>query len=203
MPIYQHRILPHLINFAMKSKEIAQLRAAHVSDAQGVVVEVGIGSGLNLPFYSHKVTRVHGFDPSTELLAMAREKAAAAPFPVDLRNQDASRIPLDEGSADTLVMTWTLCSIVDPSAALREMRRVLKPGGTFIFVEHGESPDWKVRKWQNRLTPLWRRLGGGCHLNRKIDDLVRDAGFDILALRTEYLPGPRALTFMYEGRATR
>jgi ubiquinone/menaquinone biosynthesis C-methylase UbiE len=201
--LYQHRVLPHLINFAMKHREIAQLRAAHVSDAQGVVVEVGIGSGLNLPYYSHKVTRVHGFDPSVELLAMAREKAAAAQFPVDLRNQDASRIPMGEGSADTLVMTWTLCSIVDPSAALREMRRVLKPGGTFIFVEHGLSPDGEVRKWQNRLTPLWRRLGGGCHLNRKIDDLVRDAGFDILSLRTEYLPGPRALTFMYEGRATR
>jgi ubiquinone/menaquinone biosynthesis C-methylase UbiE len=182
---------------------MTRLREAHVPAAHGVVLEVGIGSGLNLPFYSSAVTELYGVDRSHELLAMARERAAAAPFPVELRNVDADRLPLADTSIDTVVVTWSLCSIANARGALGEMRRVLKPAGMLIFVEHGLSPDAGVRKWQNRLTPFWRRFAGGCHLNRKIDDLVRDAGFTISDLRVEYAPGPRALAFMYEGRAVR
>jgi ubiquinone/menaquinone biosynthesis C-methylase UbiE len=162
---------------------------------------VGIGSGLNLPFYTSAVTRLCGIDTSDELLAMARQKAASAPFPVELLNRDADHLPLGDASVDTVVVTWSLCSIANAAGALREMRRVLKPTGTLIFVEHGLSPDAGVRKWQNRLTPIWRRFTGGCHLNRKMDELVRDAGFTIADLRTEYQPGPRAFTFTYAGTA--
>jgi ubiquinone/menaquinone biosynthesis C-methylase UbiE len=199
--LYNRCVLPALINFAMTRGEATRLRAAHVPAARGVVLEIGIGSGLNLPFYPADVTRLYGVDRSAELLAMARPKAAATPFPVELFNQDADRIPLADASVDTVVVTWSLCSIADPAAALAEMRRVLKPDGILIFVEHGLAPDARVRKWQNRLTPFWRSFTGGCHLNRKMDDLVRGAGFTIADLRTEYVPGPRAFGFMYEGRA--
>ena len=185
----------------MTREEVTQLRAGHVPAARGVVIEVGIGSGLNLPFYTDAVTRLYGVDSSAELLEMARARAAQRPFPVDLIQQDAARVPLADASVDTAVVTWALCSIPDAGAALREIRRVLASDGTFIFVEHGLAADGGVRTWQNRLTPVWRRFTGGCHLNRKIDDLVRDAGFTITDLRTGYLPGPRALTFMYEGMA--
>jgi len=199
--LYNRWVLPRLINFAMTRDEATRLRAAHVPAARGVVLEVGIGSALNLPFYTGAVTRLYGVDPSAQLLTMARENVASAPFPVHLLNCDAEHIPLADGSVDTVVVTWSLCSIANVLEALGEMRRVLKPGGSFIFIEHGLSPDAGVRKWQNRVTPLWRVFAGGCHLNRKIDDLVRAAGFSIEHLRTGYVPGPRALTFMYEGRA--
>jgi ubiquinone/menaquinone biosynthesis C-methylase UbiE len=132
---------------------------------------------------------------------LARNKTASAPFPVNLINGSAEHVPLPDESIDTVVITWSLCSIGDAAAALREMRRVLKPGGALIFVEHGLSPDPPVRKWQNRLTPFWRPWAGGCHLNRKIDDLVRGAGFTISDLRVEYAPGPKAFTFTYQGIA--
>ena len=166
----------------MTRDDVTRLRAAHVPAARGVVLEVGIGSGLNLPFYTGAVTHVYGVDRSSELLAMAREKVAAAPFPVDLLNWMPIGFRSQTRSVDTVVVTWSLCSIANAAGALREMRRVLKPGGALIFVEHGLSPDAGVRKWQNRLTPFWRRFTGGCHLNRKMDDLVRDAGFTIAEL---------------------
>ena len=201
MSFYSRRVLPTLINFAMTREDATRLRAAHVPAARGVVLEVGIGSGLNLPFYTSDVTKLYGVDPSAELLAMAREKIAATPFPVELVHGSADRLSLADASVDTVVVTWSLCSIANAADALGEMRRVLKPGGTLIFVEHGLSPDAGVRKWQNRLTPFWRPVAGGCHLNRKMDDLVRGAGFTIAHLRMEYVPGPRAFTFMYQGRA--
>ena len=200
---YDRRVLPWLINCAMRHEEATRLRRANVPAARGVVLEVGIGSGLNLPFYTGAVTQLYGVDPSAELLEMAAPKARETPFPVELFNQDARSLPLTSESVDTVVVTWALCSIGDPAGALREMRRVLKPAGTLIFVEHGLSFDAGVRRWQNRLTPVWRRFAGGCHLNRKMDDLVREAGFALLDLRTGYVPGPRAFTFMYEGRAGR
>lgn len=199
--LYNRYLLPKLINLAMSREHAARLRAAHIPAARGVVLEAGIGSGLNIPFYSSAVTKLYGIDPSVELLAMAREKVLAAPFPIELITGSAEHVPLLGESIDTVVITWSLCSIGDAPAALGEMRRVLKPGGAFIFVEHGLSTDQHVRKWQNRLTPFWRPWTGGCHLNRKIDDMVRDAGFTITDLRREYIPGPRPLTFMYEGRA--
>lgn len=199
--LYSRSVLPRLLQFAMTRAEVARLRLAHVPAATGVVLEVGIGSGLNLPFYTSAVTRLYGVDRSRELLAMARTNAVAATFPVQLLEGDADRLPFADASVDTALVTWSLCSIANAADALREMRRVLKPGGALIFVEHGLSPDPGVRKWQNRLTPVWRRCTGGCHLNRKMDDLVRGAGFTIADLRMEYVPGPRALAFMYEGRA--
>jgi ubiquinone/menaquinone biosynthesis C-methylase UbiE len=185
----------------MTRDEVTRLRAAHVPAARGVVLEVGIGSGLNLPFYASGVTRLYGVEPSVELLAMARERAAASPFPVDLIRGSADRLPLADASIDTAVVTWSLCSIGNAAEALREIGRVLNTGGMLIFVEHGLAPDAGVRKWQNRLTPFWRPFAGGCHLNRKMDDLVRGAGLTIAELRMAYVPGPRALTFMYSGCA--
>ena len=198
---YRRFVLPRLIDWAMRRDDATRLRQAFVPKAVGVVLEVGIGSGLNLPFYTSAVTRLYGLDPSSELIEMARQRASATAFPVEFFNQGAEQIPLGDGSVDTAVVTWSLCSVVDPAAVLAEIRRVLKPGGRFIFVEHGLSPDDAVRKWQNRLTPAWRRWAGGCHLNRPMDTLIRNAGFAVASLRTEYVPGPRPMTFMYEGIA--
>lgn len=185
----------------MSRDDATRLRAAYLPLARGHVLEIGIGSGLNIPFYTGAVTKLHGIDPSAELLARAAETATAAPFPVELLNTTAEHIPLPDESMDSVVVTWALCSIPDAAAALRDMRRVLKRDGSLIFVEHGLSPDPVVEKWQNRLTPFWRPWTGGCHLNKKIDDLVRAAGFTIADLRTEYVPGPRPLTFTYQGVA--
>lgn len=188
----------------MKYGELTELRAKAIPAASGTVLEVGIGSGLNLPFYSVPgVARLIGVDPSADLLSMARKKIDGVGFPVTLVEQPADRIPLDDQSVDTAVVTWSLCSIQNPVAALGEMRRVLKPGGRLIFIEHGLSPDVRVQSWQNRLTPLWRRLAGGCHLNRKTDDLIRSAGFSIASLEKRYIPGPRPMTYTYSGIATR
>ena len=158
---------------------------------------------MNLPFYASAVTN---FTASIAPPSCSRWRGRGLRrhrFRSSCAICDADRLPFADASFDTVVVTWSLCSIANARDALREMRRVLKPGGTLIFVEHGLSPDAGVRKWQNRLTPFWRPFTGGCHLNRKMDDLVRDAGFTITDLRAEYLPGPRALAFMYEGRAVR
>jgi ubiquinone/menaquinone biosynthesis C-methylase UbiE len=166
------------------------------------VVEIGIGSGLNLPFYAPTAAHVIGVDPSPRLLAMARERRRAAAPPVDLVEGSAEAIPLDDASVDTVVVSWTLCSIPDPSRALGEMRRVLRPGGRLLFVEHGRAPDALVRWWQDRLTPAWRRLSGGCHLNRAVGDLIAGAGFRIDRLETGYMLRYNPMAFMYEGSAT-
>jgi ubiquinone/menaquinone biosynthesis C-methylase UbiE len=204
MSFYSRFVLPRILDSAMKHDDLTELRAAVIPGARGVVLEVGIGSGLNLPFYSAAtVTHVYGIDPSADLLKMAQRKIASLPFPVTLMNQPADRIPLDAVSVDTVVVTWSLCSMTNPMTTLQEMRRVLRPDGRLIFVEHGLSPDARVQSWQNRLTPFWRRLAGGCHLNRKMDDLIRSAGFSIKALETRYIPGPRPLTYMYVGTGRR
>jgi len=185
----------------MGVEEITRLRRKVIPRASGVVLEMGVGSGLNLPLYTSAVTKLYALDPSRELIAMATPRAARLPFPVEFLNQDAHPIPLADESVDTVVVTWSLCSIDDPESALVETRRVLKPAGTLIFVEHGLSPDAAVQKWQNRLTPIWRRVAGGCHLNRRIDEVIRSAGFTTQELRTGYVPGPKPLTYMYEGCA--
>jgi len=202
MGIYDKHILPRVLDFALRNKDSARLRALRIPQARGDVFEVGIGSGLNLPFYSQQVRRVYGADPSVELGRMARKRAAGQRVPVEFLVQSAeSAIPLADASVDTVVSTWTLCSIPDALAALREMRRVLKPGGSFIFVEHGRSPEAKVARWQDRLNPVWKPICGGCNVNRQMDQLIESGGFRITELQNEYLPGPRAMTYIYHGIA--
>jgi ubiquinone/menaquinone biosynthesis C-methylase UbiE len=202
MGFYAKYILPRLIDLAMRNKDAAHLRAECVPRAQGKVLEIGIGSGLNLPYYSSQVQHVCGVDPSSELQRMAARKIAAVPFEVSLFPQSAEdRLPLGDQSIDTVLMTWSLCSIPNPEPALSEIRRVLKASGRLIFVEHGRSPDAKVMRWQRRLTPVWKRIAGGCHLDRRIDELISGAGFKISDLQTFYLPGPHPMTYTYKGWA--
>jgi len=201
MSLYQRHVLPCLLHLAMRQKQLVPFRQRAIGAAEGRVLEIGIGSGLNLPFYGPPVRSVIGLEPAPELLRMARGRAAAAPVPVELLEASAEAIPLDDDSVDTVVTTWTLCTIPDAGRALAEMRRVLKPGGALLFVEHGRAPERGVARWQDRLDPLWRRLAGGCHLNRKIDDLISGGGFRIDSLMNTRLPGPRTHTFLYEGRA--
>ena len=201
MGLYRDHILPHLIHLSMRQRNLAVYRARVLPAAQGRVLEIGIGSGLNLPFYGATVEQVIGLDPSPKLLAMAREAARRTSISLELIENSAEAIPLYNRSIDTVVTTWTMCSIPDARRALGEMRRVLKPGGHLLFVEHGRSPDPSVRRWQDRLTPLWQRVGGGCHLNRAIGELIEEAGFRIERLETGYMRGPKPMSFMYEGSA--
>ncbi len=174
-----------------------------VPSARGRVLEVGIGSGLNLPYYdADHVERVFGLDPSPEITRMAANAAARAPFEVEFLTAGGEDVPLDPDSVDTVLMTYTLCTIAQYLPALREMARVLKPGGRLLFCEHGLAPDESVSRWQNRVNPLWRRIGGGCHLNRDIPALLVEGGFKIEGLETMYLPGWRPATFNYWGSAT-
>lgn len=200
--LYNDHILPHVINLAMRHRELYPYRERVLSQARGRVLEIGIGSGLNLPLYGAGVDTIVGLDIAPRLLAMAQKAADRSRIPVTLITGSAQAMPIDRGSIDTLVTTWTLCSIPDTTAALEEMRRVLKPGGQLLFVEHGLAPEETVRKWQNRLTPIWKRVGGGCHLNRPIRTLIEGAGFAIRRLDTGYANGPRPMTFFYEGCAS-
>ena len=200
MGFYQDQIVPLLINLSMRQKNLVAYRDRIVPAASGRVLEIGIGSGLNLPLYSPSVQHVIGLDPSPRLLEMARG-AQRRNLPVDFIEGSAEGIPLEKASIDTIVTTWTLCSIPDADRALREMHRVLKPAGRLLFVEHGRAPDPNVVWWQDRLTPIWKRLGGGCHLNRAIGSLIEGAGFQFERLETGYMRGPKPMAFMYEGSA--
>jgi ubiquinone/menaquinone biosynthesis C-methylase UbiE len=202
MGFYKRYLLPRIIDVTMKNEESARLRAAWVPQARGNVLEVGSGSGLNLAFYSNAVQHVYGVDPSAELQRMARQRAAAGSLKVDFLLQSAEQpLPLADASIDTVVVTWSLCSIPNVAQALEQMKRVLKPSGRLIFIEHGRAPDPRVAAWQDRLMPLWKHVGGGCHLNRKIDGLITAAGFRIDELKTGYLRGPRPMTYTYQGFA--
>ncbi len=203
MGLYRRYLLPRIVHLTCSAKPNMRQRGKLVPLAKGRVLEVGIGSGLNLPFYdARRVTGLWGLDPSRELTAMASEAAEAAPFEVELVLAGAEEIPLDSNSFDTVLLTYTLCTIPDAEPALREMARVLKPDGALLFCEHGAAPDADVRRWQDRLDPVWRRLGGGCHLNRDIPGLIRHGGFEITGMETMYLPGWRPASFNYWGRAT-
>ncbi len=201
MNLYQRYIVPRLIHFAMRQNYLVQFRRRVIGAAKGRVLEIGTGSGLNFPLYGAKVTSVIGLEPSPELLRMAGARALSAPMPITLLDASAETIPLDTGSIDTVITTWTLCTIPDAAIALSEMRRVLKPGGVLLFVEHGRAPEPGVARWQDRIDPLWSRIAGGCHLNRKMDDLIAGSGFRIETLVTARLPGPRTHSFLYEGSA--
>lgn len=202
MGFYADRIVPHLVHLAMRNRRLLPYRERVVGAAAGRVLEIGAGSGLNLPFYTGRVRALVALDPSPRLLAMTRRAAAtAAPVPLELIEGSAEALPLDGRSVDTVVTTWTLCSIPDVQRALAEIRRVLKPGGQLLFVEHGLAPEARVQRWQKRLAPLWRPLAGGCRLDRPTRDLIAGAGFAIRTLSSGYIPGPKILTYLTEGRA--
>lgn len=202
MGFYDRHILPHLIDCTCGMGDVMKARSQIVPRARGKVLEIGIGSGLNLGFYDPaKVEHIFGVDPSAEMQAKARERAADIRIPVDTVPLVIEQIGADDASFDTVVCTFTLCTIPDPVPALNEMRRVLKPGGELLFCEHGLAPDAGIRRWQNRLTPLWKPLAGGCHLNRNIPDLIAAGGFEINELDAHYLPGPKPMTYVYSGVA--
>ena len=198
MALYRDHVLPRLTHLAMSNRWLIEYRRRTVSQARGRVLETGIGSGLNLPFYGGQVASVYGIDPSAALLRRAGRLPAIR---AELAEASAEIIPFDHNVFDTVVTTWTLCTIPQVISALREMRRVLRQDGRLLFVEHGLAPDRGVAWWQHRLTPCWKCLGGGCHLNRKIDDLVTASGFHIDELDIGYMQGRNPFAFMYEGVA--
>jgi len=203
MGLYAKYVLPRLIELAMRNPEITPIRAELISRSAGTVLELGIGSGLNLRFYPAGVQRIYGVDPSLELQERARPRASEAPAPVEFLLQSAAeRLPLADSSIDTAGHQFGgFVPQLGDGRALREVRRVLRPAGRLLFAEHGRSPDARVRLWQERVNPVWKRIGGGCHVNRPIDELIRAAGFEVDALQTRYLPGPRILTYTYQGSA--
>lgn len=199
---YERYVLPKMIDIACGMGDVMKARSRVVPQATGEVLEIGIGTGLNLQFYDpEKVTSIIGVDPAAQMQALARKRAASIGIPVDMVAVDVRGIHAETDRFDTIVMTFTLCSIVDPIPAMKEMLRVLKPGGRLLFCEHGLAPDTSVVRWQHRLTPIWKPLAGGCHLNRDIPALIEAGGFSIGELHTEYLPGPRPMTFVYSGWA--
>jgi ubiquinone/menaquinone biosynthesis C-methylase UbiE len=202
MGFYTKYLLPKAVHFVCGTKRIMKQRKKVVSLAEGRVLEVGIGSGLNLPFYDPaKVERVWGLDPSVELWALAEKTAAQVEFNVEFINGDAETIPLDDRSADNVLVTYTLCTVAGVLPSLEEIRRVLKSDGHLIFCEHGAAPDAAVRRWQNRLNPVWKRIAGGCSLNLPIPSLLEQAGFKIRKMDTMYLPGWKPAAFNYWGVA--
>ena len=201
MGFYETQVLPRFTDVALSGREFTRIRQRVVAELEGHIVEIGFGSGRNVPLYPPTVTRARAVDPSTVGRKLAAKRVKASRVPIEYVGLDGQDLPLDDGSVDHVLITWTLCTIPDPARALAEARRVLRSGGTVNFVEHGLSPDARVARWQDRLTPIWKRIGGGCHLNRKIDDLLLNAGFTIDELRTTYLPGPRPMTYTYQGFA--
>lgn len=204
MGFYEQRILPKLINVSCAAPPILQQRQKVVPQAFGRVLEIGMGSGLNLPVYDPgKVDMVFGLEPSEGMRKMAIPAAEAAPFEVRFLDLPGEEIPLENDSIDSIVLTYTLCTIPDGLKALEQMRRVLKPGGVLLFSEHGEAPDPAVQKWQNRINPIWKKIGGGCNINRPIDKMIQTSGFKMDDLFTLYLPStPRMFGFNYWGQAS-
>jgi ubiquinone/menaquinone biosynthesis C-methylase UbiE len=187
----------------MRQARFVPYRARVLSGATGRVLEIGIGSGLNLPFYGPGVQQIIGIEPSPRLLKMACDARSGSTTALDLIEGTAEAIPIEDASIDTVVTTWTMCSIPNVSGALAEMRRTLRAEGQLLFVEHGRAPEVRVQQWQDLLTPAWKRLSGGCHLNRPIEDLIRQSGFQLERLNKGYMPGLKPMTFMYEGLARR
>ena len=202
MGFYRDQILPRAIDRLMNKQTNREIRARVCADLEGDVVEIGFGSGLNLPYLPAAVTRLRAVDPSVLGLRLAAQRVAASPVPVESAGLDGQSLPFADRSADAVLSTWTLCSIPDAGAALREVRRVLRPGGTFHFVEHGAAPDASVRTWQDRLNPVQRRCAGGCNLNRDIPALIEAGGLHIERLATYYNEGdPKVMGYTYEGVA--
>ncbi len=201
MSPYERYLLPWLIDWVCAMPPAARERAKIVPRARGEVLEIGIGTGHNLAYYvPRQVALVTGIDPGFLRRKIIR-RARAAGIEVKLLPLSAENIPAEDACFDTLVSTFTLCSISDVEQALAEMHRVLKPAGRFIYLEHGAAPDLRIRRWQDRLTPVWKPLAGGCHLNRDIPRLIAAAGFEILEQHNDYIRGPRILSYIYRGEA--
>lgn len=203
MGFYENHVLPHIIGFACGAKPITKQRLKVVPHAKGRVLEVGMGSGLNLQHYNaDNVEFVWGLEPSAGMRKRARKNLAASPVEVKWLDLPGEEVPLEDNSVDTVVLTYTLCTIPDWNRALEQMRRVLKPGGELLFCEHGRAPDADVARRQDKINPYWKVIGGGCHLNRPIPDLIEKSGFKIENLETMYLPNsPRPAAFNYWGMA--
>ncbi len=196
MGIYDTYVLPHLIDLACGSGDIARQRSKIVPLASGRVLEVGMGPGLNLPFYDRDhVELVWGLEPSEGMRRKAAPAIEASELDVRWLGLPGEEIPLDDDSVDTIVLTYTLCTIADPQRALDQMRRVLQPGGRLLFSEHGEAPDAAVRRWQHRIDPVWTRLAGGCHIIRPIPQLIEAGGFDLVDVESAYLPGAKIASY--------
>ena len=203
MGLYQDQILPRIIDTVMNRREFARIRSRVCAGLDGDVLEVGFGSGLNVPYYPSAVARVRAVDPATVGRRLAARRVAASPVPVEYIGLDGQSLQVEPGSVDHVLMTWTLCTIPGVQRALAEVYRVLRPGGSLHFVEHGLSPDPRVARWQDRLTPLQRRLAGGCHLNRPIGQLVADSGLELTQMENYYVTGPKPFGYMFEGVALR
>jgi SAM-dependent methyltransferase len=203
MDIYEEQILPRFTNLVMGRREFTQIRARVAAQLDGDVLEVGFGSGLNVPHYPSVVKRLRAVDPATVGRKLAAKRVTASPVPIEYVGLDGQDLPLEPASVDHVLTTWTLCTIPDVERALSEIHRVLRPGGSFHFVEHGRSPNPSVARWQGRLTPFQRRVAGGCHLNRPIDQLIAHSGLKLIQMDNYYAKGPRAFGYMFEGVATK
>ena len=203
MSLYEKYVLPKFLNCACGSKPVSHQRKKVVPLAEGKVLEIGIGSGLNLPFYDKtKIDEIWGLDPSEELSVMAKQVANEESMEVKFISSGAEDIPLPDNYFDSVLVTYTMCTIPEVQRANQEIRRVLKDNGKMIFCEHGEAPDQNIRKWQNRINPLWGKLAGGCNINRKIPSLIQESGFDIIEMEEMYLPNtPRIAGYNYWGYA--
>lgn len=204
MGFYSDRVAPHLIDGFLGGKAFLPLRARAAAALCGDVLEIGFGSGRNVEAYPDEVRRVLAVDPQPEARRMAAARVARSRVPISYVSLgEDETLDLDDASVDHALSTFTLCSVADAAVTLGEVRRVLRPGGSVHFLEHGRSPEPRVARWQDRLTPLQRRFVGGCHLNRPIDRLLADAGFEVTQMRHYYLQAPRPSGYMYEGVATR
>ena len=203
MSFYSDQILPRFVDRVLGSEEFVRIRSRVAAGLTGEVLEVGFGSGLNVPLYPPEVRRVQAVDPATVGRKLAAKRVAASAVPVEYVGLDGQSLPLDIDSVDHVLITWTMCTIPDVESALREIYRVLRPDGELHFVEHGRSPDLKVARWQDRITPVQRRVAGGCHLNRPIDGLITQAGFTVKRMENYYMKGPKPMGYMFEGLATK
>ncbi|HIJ82599.1 MAG: methyltransferase type 11 [Magnetococcales bacterium] len=201
MKFYNERVLPWAINRVMAREIFSVERAKMVPMAAGTVLEIGVGSGFNMPYYSPHVKRLFCLEPSERLKKISLDKVSLTPFPVTFVGLTAEHIPLDDQSVDTVVSTWTLCTVPDVNKALAEIFRLLKPDGRFLFIEHGCSPDRLIQSIQSTLNPLWKRIGGGCNLNRPMDKLIEQAGFRISHRENGYMDGAGPLIFLFRGTA--
>lgn len=204
MGLYSNVIFPRILDLAMRDKNMAEVRTAVLADVTGDIFEIGFGTGLNLRYYPDTVKEITTVDANAGCNKIAEPRIAKSPITVHNKVLNGEELPMDDQTFDSVVCTWTLCSIDNAEKALGEIRRILRPDGKFFFVEHGLSPDPKLQKWQNRLNPIWKIIGDGCNLNRKHDELLQDCQFSIDKLDNFHLEtGPKFATYLYQGVASK